>query len=223
MNPILELKSVSFEVDGRKILKNISFDIKKGEFITLTGPSGSGKSTLLKIIGHLINPTSGNIIYENKNITEYNPTDYRKNVSYFFQNAVLFDETVYDNLAFPARIREEDFDKNHAIEGLKTVQLPENYLDKSIHELSGGERQRIALVRNLMYSPNVLLMDEVTSSLDKENKEIILAFIKCLNQEQNMTILWITHDTEEINESNRLIQLKDGKMEDVKHDESFRD
>lgn len=223
MNPILELKSVSFEVDGRKILKNISFDIKKGEFITLTGPSGSGKSTLLKIIGHLINPTSGNIIYENKNITEYNPTDYRKNVSYFFQNAVLFDETVYDNLAFPARIREEDFDKNHAIEGLNTVQLPENYLDKSIHELSGGERQRIALVRNLMYSPNVLLMDEVTSSLDKENKEIILAFIKCLNQEQNMTILWITHDTEEINESNRLIQLKDGKMEDVKHDESFRD
>ena len=223
MNPILELKSVSFEVDGRKILKNISFDIKKGEFITLTGPSGSGKSTLLKIIGHLINPTSGNIIYENKNITEYNPTDYRKNVSYFFQNAVLFDETVYDNLAFPARIREEDFDKNHAIEGLKTVQLPENYLDKSIHELSGGERQRIALVRNLMYSPNVLLMDEVTSSLDKENKEIILAFIKRLNQEQNITILWITHDTEEINESNRLIQLKDGKMEDVKHDESFRD
>lgn len=223
MNPILELKSVSFEVDGRKILKNISFDIKKGEFITLTGPSGSGKSTLLKIIGHLINPTSGNIIYENKNITEYNPTDYRKNVSYFFQNAVLFDETVYDNLAFPARIREEDFDKNHAIEGLKTVQLPENYLDKSIHELSGGERQRIALVRNLMYSPNVLLMDEVTSSLDKENKEIILGFIKRLNQEQNITILWITHDTEEINESNRLIQLKDGKMEDVKHDESFRD
>lgn len=223
MNPILELKSVSFEVDGRKILKNISFDIKKGEFITLTGPSGSGKSTLLKIIGHLINPTSGNIIYENKNITEYNPTDYRKNVSYFFQNAVLFDETVYDNLAFPARIREEDFDKNHAIEGLNTVQLPENYLDKSIHELSGGERQRIALVRNLMYSPNVLLMDEVTSSLDKENKEIILAFIKRLNQEQNITILWITHDTEEINESNRLIQLKDGKMEDVKHDESFRD
>src|SRR5699024_7627625 len=223
MNHILELKNVYFEVDERNILNNISIDIKKGESITLTGPSGSGKSTLLKIIGHLINPTSGNIIYENKNITEYNPTDYRKNVSYFFQNAVLFDETVYDNLAFPARIREEDFDKNHAIEGLNTVQLPENYLDKSIHELSGGERQRIALVRNLMYSPNVLLMDEVTSSLDKENKEIILAFIKRLNQEQNITILWITHDTEEINESNRLIQLKDGKMEDVKHDESFRD
>lgn len=218
MDPILELKNIFFEVDGRKILKNISFDIKKGEFITLTGPSGSGKSTLLKIIGHLINPSSGNIIYENKNITEYNPTEYRKNVSYFFQNAVLFDETVYDNLAFPARIREEDFDKNHAIEGLNTVQLPENYLDKSIHELSGGERQRVALVRNLMYSPNVLLMDEVTSSLDKENKEIILTFIKRLNQEQNMTILWITHDTEEINESNRLIQLKDGKMEDGKHD-----
>lgn len=218
MKPILELKDLSFEIEERKILENVSFSIDKGEFVTLTGPSGSGKSTLLKLIGHLISPTSGNIYYKDKDITEYNPTDYRKNVSYFFQNATLFDKTVYDNLAFPAKIREEDFDKKRALEGLHTVQLSETYLNKPIHELSGGERQRVALVRNLMYSPNILLMDEVTSSLDQKNKEIILSFINHLNQEEKMTILWITHDTKEINESNRLIQLKDGKMEDIKHD-----
>ena len=187
MKPILELKDLSFEIEERKILENVSFSIDKGEFVTLTGPSGSGKSTLLKLIGHLISPTSGNIYYKDKEITEYNPTDYRKNVSYFFQNATLFDKTVYDNLAFPAKIREEDFDKKRALEGLHTVQLSETYLNKPIHELSGGERQRVALVRNLMYSPNILLMDEVTSSLGSENKEIILSFINHLNQEE-MTI-----------------------------------
>lgn len=217
MSSILELKNISYEVNRRKILDDISFDIKKGEFITLTGPSGSGKSTLLKVIGHLISPTSGSIYYENKEITEYSPTEYRKKVSYFFQNAVLFDQTVYDNLVFPSKIRGEDFNKKQALEGLNTVQLPESYLNKSIHELSGGERQRVALVRNLMYSPNILLMDEVTSSLDKKNKEIISTFIHHLNQEEKLTILWITHDTDEINQSNKLIQLKDGKMEDINH------
>ena len=81
MNPILKLENIYFEVDGRKILENISLNIDKGEFVTITGPSGSGKSTLLKIIGNLMNPTSGKIYYENKKITEYNSTDYRKNVS----------------------------------------------------------------------------------------------------------------------------------------------
>src|SRR5690625_3864843 len=112
MKPILELKDLSFEIEERKILENVSFSIDKGEFVTLTGPSGSGKSTLLKLIGHLISPTSGNIYYKDKDITEYNPTDYRKNVSYFFQNATLFDKTVYDNLAFPAKIGKKILIKN---------------------------------------------------------------------------------------------------------------
>ena len=218
MKPILELRDLSFEIEGRRILENISFSIDKGEFVTLTGPSGSGKSTLLKLIGHLISPSSGKIFYDGKEIFKYAPTDYRKNVSYFFQSATLFDETVYDNLAFPSKIRDKAFDKNRALKGLHTVQLPETYLNKPIRELSGGERQRIALVRNLMYAPNVLLMDEVTSSLDKENKEIILTFIKRLNQDKKLTILWITHDTQEIKESNRLILIKDGRAEDIKHD-----
>ena len=140
-----------------------------------------------------------------------------RSVSYFFQNAVLFDQTVRQNLSFPADIREENFDEVRAKEGLETVQLPSTYLDKPVKDLSGGEKQRVALIRNLMYPPEVLLMDEVTSSLDKENREIILSFIRRLNEEEQVTILWITHNQEEINASNEIITLVDGKMEGVTH------
>lgn len=218
MEPILDLNDVSFEVDGNQILEDITFTVNKGEIITFTGPSGSGKSTLLKIIGHLMNPTSGTIQYKNKDITQYEPTEYRKEVSYFFQNAVLFDEVVRDNLAFPAEIRDEAFDEARAIEGLEAVQLSKAYLDQPIHELSGGERQRVALIRNLMYPPEILLMDEVTSSLDKENREIVSSFVTRFNKEEDVTILWITHNEDEINHSNRIIHLEEGKMEDTHHD-----
>src|SRR5690625_2352483 len=217
MESILELNHVSFEANGNEILKDITFTVNKGEIITFTGPSGSGKSTLLKLIGYLLNPTSGTIQYKNKEITQYEPTEYRKEVSYFFQNAVLFDEVVRDNLSLPAKIRDEYFDEARAIEGLETVQLSESYLDQPIHELSGGERQRVALIRNLMYPPEILLMDEVTSSLDKENREIVSSFVTRLNEKEEVTVLWITHNEDEINASNRIIHLEEGKMEDVNH------
>ena len=214
---IISLEQVSFKVNQQQILKDINFSVQVGDIITVTGPSGGGKSTLLKIMGHLLSPTSGIIQYNGKDINEYEPTEYRKEVSYFFQNAVLFDETVRDNLAFPADIREDTFNEDQAIRGLETVQLSDTYLDKPIKELSGGEKQRVALIRNLMYPPKVLLMDEVTSSLDAENREIVLSFIRQLNEEENVTILWITHNPEEIEASNKIIRLINGKMEDTNH------
>lgn len=214
---IMSLEQVSFKVNQQQILKDISFSVQVGDIITVTGPSGGGKSTLLKIMGHLLSPTSGIIQYNGKDINEYEPTEYRKEVSYFFQNAVLFDETVRDNLAFPADIREDTFNEDQAIRGLETVQLSDTYLDKPIKELSGGEKQRIALIRNLMYPPKVLLMDEVTSSLDAENREIVLSFIRQLNEEENVTILWITHNQEEIEASNKIIRLINGEMEETNH------
>lgn len=214
---IMTLENVSFKVKQQEILRNINFSVQAGDIITVTGPSGGGKSTLLKIMGHLLNPTSGVIRYNGKNINEYEPTEYRKEVSYFFQNAVLFDKTVRDNLAFPAEIRGDEFDEKRAIQGLETVQLSNTYLDKAINELSGGEKQRVALIRNLMYPPKVLLMDEVTSSLDADNREIVLSFVRQLNKEENVTILWITHNQEEIDASNKIIHIINGKMEDTNH------
>lgn len=212
---IIRLENVGFNVSNRDILTNINFSVKEGQIVTITGPSGGGKSTLLKLIGLLNSPTSGTIQYLGKNIFEYEPTEYRKEVSYFFQNAVLFDDTVRDNLAFPAKIREIEFDESRAIEGLKLVQLPSTYLDKPIQELSGGEKQRVALIRNLMFPPKVLLMDEITSSLDKENRDIVVSFIHRLNKEENVTVLWITHNQDEIKASSEIITINDGKLEEI--------
>lgn len=212
--PIFQLNNLGFEVNNQKILQHINLTVNEGDFLTIMGPSGSGKSTLLKLIGLQIDYTSGSIQFNGKDINEYNPIDYRKEVSYFFQNAVLFGDTVRDNLAFPAEIRDDEFDEARAIEGLNEVQLSAIDLDKEINELSGGERQRIALVRNLMYPPKVLLMDEVTSSLDKQNRDNILDYVKGLNEKYNTTILWVTHNQDEIDASDRLLEIVDGKLEE---------
>lgn len=214
---IFRLENVGFKIENQQILEDINFTVNKGDIVTVTGPSGGGKSTLLKLMGLLISPTAGRIYYKNKEIIEYEATEYRKQVSYFFQNAVLFDQTVRQNLSFPADIREDNFDESRAKEGLETVQLPSTYLDKPIKDLSGGEKQRVALIRNLMYPPEVLLMDEVTSSLDQENREAVLSYIHRLNKEELMTILWVTHNQEEINASNEIITLVNGKTEGVTH------
>ena len=95
---ILRLENVGFEAGGQQILKKIHLTVEKGKIVTVTGPSGGGKSTLLKMMGMLISPTSGTIYYKGQDMLDYEPTEYRKEVSYFFQNAVLFDDTVRENL-----------------------------------------------------------------------------------------------------------------------------
>lgn len=210
--PIFQIKHLYFSPNEQTILDDVSFDIFPGENITMTGPSGSGKSTLLKMMGNIISPTSGEIFFKGRSINEYEPTEYRKKVSYFFQNAQLFDQTVRDNLAFPYEIRNKEFDESRALRSLERVQLPKEYLDKPIKELSGGEKQRVSFIRNLQFQPNVLLLDEVTSSLDQDNRDIILDLIHQLNQEK-LTLLRITHNQTEIEQSNRVIFVNHGKVE----------
>jgi putative ABC transport system ATP-binding protein len=214
---ILEIKNLTFSVDEKEILSNISFQVKKGELVTISGPSGSGKSTLLKLVANMLPITSGNILFNNQSMTEYQPTVYRQAVSYFFQSPVLFGETVRDNLSFPYEIRQIEFDKEHAISLLKDVQLDQSFLDKKITSLSGGEKQRIAFVRNLLFLPEVLLLDEVTSALDEENSQIIHSIISKLNKENNVTILWITHDRNEYLTSNRRLFIEDGLLKEDTH------
>ena len=218
MNSILEVKHLSFSVGEKEILKDISFKVQKGDFITIKGPSGSGKSTLLKLLAAIMNPSAGEIIYKGKPLSEYEITDYRKEVSYSFQNAALFGTTVADNLMFPYEIRNEPFDRDRAIALLDKVMLSEQYLDQKITELSGGEKQRVALIRNVLFTPEVLLLDEVTSALDAENRKVISDAILRLNRENNITVLWVTHNTDEINDAAKTIEMKAGRLEVVSHD-----
>ncbi|MDN6625625.1 MAG: ATP-binding cassette domain-containing protein [Pisciglobus halotolerans] len=216
-NKILQLKQTGFQIDGKTILKHINLSIAEGEFLTITGPSGSGKSTLLKLLASMLTPTEGEILYKGKPIQEYEPIDYRKRVSYTFQAAALFGDTVEENLSFPYEIRKKEMNKQEAIAALKSFGLSEDYLNKEVNSLSGGEKQRIALIRNILFLPDVLLLDEVTSSLDTENRQIISQAIKRLNKENKVTVLWITHNTEEIADADRKIEVVDGGIKEANH------
>lgn len=211
-HPILETVNLDFQVADNQILKDINLQVEKGEFATIIGPSGSGKSTLLKLIGSLQLPTSGKIMYEGKNIYDFPMTDYRQEVSYFFQNALLFGRIVEDNLRFPYQIRGEEFDPSKSEHLLEKLQLPKTIINKSINDISGGEKQRIALVRNLLFQPKVLLLDEITSSLDLLNREIVQSHLRELQQNKDITILTVTHNKEEIELADRIIEIKDGKL-----------
>lgn len=212
MNPIIEIKQLSYQVDQKYILQDISLRVEKGDFLTIKGASGSGKSTLLQLMASMISPTSGEIHYKGKRIKEYDLTDYRREVSYSFQNATLFGETVRDNLTFPYEIRNQAFDEKRALQALEKVKLPKEYLDYAITSLSGGEKQRVALIRNVLFMPDVLLLDEVTSALDAETRHILMEEIMRLNTEKGTTIVWVTHNTEEIQAAKHVIEIVGGRL-----------
>ncbi|WP_161879031.1 ABC transporter ATP-binding protein [Alkalibacterium sp. MB6] len=216
MTDLIRLDNIGFKTEQQQILKDISFSIKEGERVIVTGPSGGGKSTLLKLIASIINPIDGQIYFKGEDIAQLDPIAYRKKVSYFFQNATLFDETVRDNLSFPYNIREEAFDEGKAVQMLDRVKMSAEYLNKPIIDLSGGEKQRVALVRNLLYQPDVLLLDEVTSSLDAENKEIIYSIIDEMNTKESVTVLAVTHDEREFKMADRVLTIIEGRLEDSK-------
>jgi putative ABC transport system ATP-binding protein len=204
---LLRLQDVSFTLNHIPLLEPVSLALNPGEFTLLTGPSGSGKSTLLKIIASLQNPTGGNLYFKGENITQIKPEAYRQRVSYCFQTPSLFGETVYDNLALPYQIRNKKPDDGQLRDWLKQVNLSEDMLTKRTQELSGGEKQRIALLRNLQFMPDILLLDEITSALDEENKININDIIAGLVEKEQIAVLWVSHDLNEIRHAKNVITL----------------
>lgn len=212
---ILSLTDISYQVEQRQILNKVNLEVQAGDFLTLTGPSGGGKSTLLKIIASLISPSDGEIIFEGQNQRDYEITTYRQLVSYCFQQPSLFGQTVADNLQFPFVIRNEASSQVQIEQALTKVNLPTSYLNKNITELSGGEKQRVALLRNTMFLPKILLLDEVTVGLDARSIEIVHQFIKQLWQEAGLTIIQITHNQAELSQAAKVLWLEEGSLSDV--------
>ena len=206
---ILKLRNVAYQAGQKQILQNVSFEVEEGAFLTLIGPSGAGKSTILKLIAKLINPTSGKIFFREKDIMKIDPLIYRRSVSYCFQQPSLFGEKVADNLSFPYEVRKQAVDRKRLLQLLHEVSLEADYLDKDVTSLSGGEKQRIALIRNLFFLPEVLLLDEVTTGLDEDNKAIVHQLIERVHQ-QGVTIIQVTHDQDEITAAQNIIRIKKG-------------
>lgn len=211
MEKIFEVKNLSYQVGETKILKQINLDINKGQYLTVVGPSGSGKSTLMRILASMISATSGEVIFDGKSIETYEPTAYRQRVSYAFQQPTLFGKTVRDNLMFPFEVRKQEFDEKKVNDYLEMVNLDASYIDKSVNDVSGGEKQRIALLRNLLFPPEVLITDEVTAGLDADNKTIVHKMLNKFNQD-GLTILRVTHDESEIDAAADKIQIRNGEI-----------
>lgn len=208
---MLEINNISYVADNKHILENISFAVGKGELMMVSGPSGSGKSTLLRIIGDQLSPTSGDIRFNGRSILEYRPEEYRQRVSYVFQTPTLFMHTVIEDLEFPYRIREMEPDLERIRELLPEVGLTVDILTKESRVISGGEKQRVALLRSLLIAPDILLLDEVTASLDKENARMIEDTVRKLS-EKGITVIWVTHDPDQLELSDRVLVIREGKV-----------
>lgn len=213
MNSLISLEKVNYQIADQHILHDVDWQIPTGAHITLTGSSGGGKSTLLRIIAAMISKTSGTLIFDGQPIESYDPIMYRRQVSYCFQQPTLFGETVADNLAFPYQIRKQVMDTQRVVTALNNVGLSERTLHQPIIELSGGERQRVALIRNILFLPKVLLLDEVTAGLDENNKQIVHAWLRQLNEQDHVTTIMITHDATEIAAADQLAKVIAGRLE----------
>lgn len=212
MNNILQVKDIKYKVQNLQILNGISFNVDQGEHLTITGPSGSGKSTMLKVIASLITQTSGVILFNGEDTLKLLPIKYRREVSYCVQQPHLFGTTVRDNLEFPFIIRHQAIDTQKISNSLKEVSLDDSYLDRNINDVSGGERERIAMIRNLLFSPKVLLLDEVTTGLDNISKNIVINLISQKIKE-GVTVLEITHDDEQIENAKKLLVINKGQVD----------
>ena len=208
---LFELEHLGLASPEKIILEDISLSLEAGAHLTITGPSGSGKSSLLKLLASLVSPSSGRIVYQGQDLEDLDPVAYRREVSYCFQQPVLFGQTVRDNMAFPFEIRHLPFDQERVLATLARLNLGPEFLEKPIKELSGGEKQRVALVRNLLFEPKVLLLDEVSSGLDEKTKHVLRTFLKDLQQE-GVTLIEVTHDQQEIEAAERLVTIVGGRL-----------
>ena len=208
---IFELDNLGLVSPEKIILEEISLSVEAGAHLTITGPSGSGKSSLLKLLAALVSPSSGRIVYQGRDLEDLDPVAYRREVSYCFQQPLLFGQTVRDNMAFPFEIRQLPFDQERVLSALARLNLGPEFLEKPIKELSGGEKQRVALVRNLLFEPKVLLLDEVSSGLDEQTKLLLRAFLKDLHQE-GVTLIEVTHDQKEIEAADQLLTIVGGRL-----------
>jgi len=217
---VLELQNVSRifgEGDTQvKALDNVSFSIKRGEFVLIVGSSGSGKSTLLNMIGLLDKPTIGKVILDGKETTALNDgqvSQYRnEKLGFVFQFANLLpDLTVLENVMLPQQIQGSSEDiRQNATDLLIKVGL-EDQINKRSNKVSGGQAQRAAIARGLVNRPTIVLADEPTGNLDSVTAGKIVKLAKTMARELNQTFIVVTHDRHQFPDVDRVITIKDGK------------
>lgn len=210
--------------NGQKIeiLNDVSASIKSGEIYTVLGPSGSGKSTLLRLINRLDDPSSGRILLDGTDTREMSVFDLRRRAGMVFQSAAVFDGTVDMNVQYGAHLAGKIIDTALLLD---KVGLHPDFMQRSASSLSGGEQQRISIARALATNPEVLLMDEPTSSLDPAARMQIETLAMELNKSDGLTIIFVTHDMNQARRvGSRTMLLVGGcKIEEADTEEFFAD
>lgn len=199
-----------------RAIDDVNLKIEKGEFIAIVGPSGSGKSTLLHLLGGVDNPSSGKIFIDGNDISKYSSKELalfrRRKVGLIYQFYNLIPNlTVRHNIELPLKLDKRKINEDVLLDIVRKLGI-ENKLDSFPSELSGGQQQRVAIARSLIYSPSLVLADEPTGNLDRENSREIIEILKYFNRTLKQTIIVITHDESIALEAERVITIVDGKV-----------
>lgn len=216
---MIKVQGLNKSFGSLQVLKDIDLEIQKGEIVSVVGPSGAGKTTLLQIMGTLDKPDSGQVFFENNDVTQYGDrklSDFRnKNIGFVFQFHQLLPEfTALENTMIPALIGKKS-QPNAEKEAIKILDLM-GLADRKDHkpaELSGGEQQRVAVARALINNPMIVFADEPSGSLDTENKEELHSLFFKLRDELDQTFVIVTHDKQLAGLTDRTITMKDGIIE----------
>ncbi len=217
---ILQIENLS-KVYGKgetavKALDNVSFSVKKGEFVVIIGPSGSGKSTLLHLLGGVDRPTSGKVFIDNTDLYNLNETQLaifrRRQIGLIYQFYNLIPIlTVEENITLPLLLDEHEVDKKQFNEVVEKLGLTHR-LGHLPNQLSGGQQQRVSIGRALISNPAIMLADEPTGNLDSKNSEEIMELLKMFNKTFNQTLIVITHDERIALQADRVISIEDGRI-----------
>lgn len=200
MQPVLLIESLDkrHPTGARPYLfSGITTHIDAQDTIAVTGSSGQGKTTLLRVLARLERTDGGSLALHGKPATDWTPTAWRKRVCYVPQAPVMLPATIEDNVSVVSKLHQISFERTLAERLLDSVGLIRLDWGKKASELSGGEKQRLQLVRSLMLRPDILLLDEVTSSLDGHSKQLVEQLLAEWNRSEGSALVWITHDAEQ--------------------------